>query len=107
VLSDRDAYVQRLPALDLSIERATERTPSRSAYYVFSGEEIMGSFRRLPDAQARFRELRESSGWTPPEREDDPQDRFEREKEANERYRQVEHWHRVSSRKGWFKGHRV
>jgi hypothetical protein len=96
-LTDRDSYIQRLPAVDLAIERATERTPDRSRYYVFRGKEVVGAFRRLPDAQACFREIRDSSGWKA----------LEREKAAQERYQQMEHWHRVSSRKGWFKGHRV
>lgn len=102
-LTDHDSYSQRLPDLELAIERATERTPDGSRYYVFRGEEIMGAFRRLADAQARSREVRDSSGWKPPERESDPVARLEREKAAHERYRQMEHWQRVSSRKGWFK----
>jgi hypothetical protein len=106
-LTDRDSYIQRLRAVDLAIERATERTPDRSRYYVFRGEEVVGAFRRLPDAQACFREIRDSSGWKAPEGERDPLERLEREKAAQERYQQMEHWHRVSSRKGWFKGHRV
>lgn len=102
-----DAYIQRLPALDLAIERATERTPDVTRYYVFHGEELVADFRRLPDAQARFREIRDASEWEPPERNSSPEDQLKREKDAHERFRQLEHWQRVSSRKGWFKGHRV
>jgi hypothetical protein len=107
VLTDRHSYIQRLPAVDLAIERATERTPDRSRYYVFRGDEVVGAFRRLPDAQGRFREIRDNSGWKAPERASDPVERLKREKAAQERHRQMEHWHRVSRRRGWFKGHRV
>jgi hypothetical protein len=96
-----------LPALDLAIERATERTPDATRYYVFRGEEVVAAFRRLPEAQARFREIRDASGWRPAERDSDSEERLKRENEARERFRQLEHWQRVSSRKGWFKGHRV
>lgn len=103
-----DNYIQRLPDLDLAIERAAERTPDSSRYHLFRGDEVVGSFRRLPEAQARFRELRDESGWKPPGAvARDPEERLQREREARERSNQAEHWHRVSSRRGWFKGHRV
>lgn len=100
-------YVQRLPAIGLAIERATDRTPDARRYHLYRRDELLGSFTKLADAQARFREARDESGWTAPERKADPSEALAREKEAGERYRQAEHWQRVSSRKGWFKGHRV
>ncbi len=106
-MAHQDAYIQRLPALDLAIERATERTPDTTRYYVYRGDEVVAAFPRLSQAQARFREIRDASGWRPPEPESDPEERLRRENEARERFRQLEHWQRVSSRKGWFKGHRV
>ena len=72
------------------------------------GEELVASLRRLPEAQSRYRELRDESGWQPPHAVDlDPEERLRREREAQERASQAEHWHRVKSRRGWFKGHRV
>ena len=101
------AYRQTLEGLELSIERDTERTPDRSRYHVFRKAELVDSYRRLSDAQARFKLLRDESGWQPPnDAQREGSEQLRREAEAQERLRQAEHWHRTSSRRGWFKGHR-
>lgn len=108
-MARNETYLQRLDGLDLTIERATQRTPDKTRYHVYRGPELLESYRRLPDAQARFRELREASGWRPPipQAALTPEERLQRARQAQERSAQVEHWHRVSGRRGWFKGHRV
>jgi hypothetical protein len=107
-MTDRTTYVQSLPGLDLTIERATDRTPDVVRYHVYRGGELVESYRRLPEAQARFRQLRDESGWQPPRLEHlDAEERMRREADARGRSAQIEHWHRVSNRRGWFKGHRV
>ncbi len=61
-----DTYVQRLEGLDLTIERATARTPDKRRYHVFLNGELKGSHVRLAAAQAEFKHLRDAAGWQPP-----------------------------------------
>lgn len=87
------SYVQRLPGVELTIEKATGRTPDTLHYHVFQGNQIVGSFRGLPRAQELFRELRDASGWTPPKAEDlPPEERLLREKAAKDRLDYLEYW---------------
>lgn len=86
-------YVQRLEGLDLSIERATHRTPDDQRYHVLRGATVVGSFRSLGAAQRSFRELRDASGWEPTPREElSPDERLRREKAAKDRLDYLDYW---------------
>lgn len=86
-------YVQRLDGLDLTIEKATERTPDRSRYHVFEDGRLIESFRSLASAQELFRRLRDDRGWVPRERLDlDPEEQMRRQKEAQDRLDYLEYW---------------
>lgn len=86
-------FVQRLEGLDLTVERATDRTPDRSRYHVLYRAKIVGSFRTLPEASALFRELRDGSGWSPPETQEvSGEERLRREREAKDRLDYLDYW---------------
>jgi hypothetical protein len=86
-------FVQRLEGLDLSIEKATERTPDRHRYHVFLEETLVDSFRGLPAAQERFRKLRDESGWKPPDREQlTAEEKLRRQQAAKDRLDYLEYW---------------
>jgi hypothetical protein len=88
-----ETYTQRLDAIALAIERATDRTPDAKQFHVFVGDELKGSFRRLPEAQKLFARLREESGWKPPPREQLPIDeQLARERELHQRSAYMEYW---------------
>lgn len=88
-----DRYVQRLDAIELAIERDTKRTPDTSHYHVFLGDELKGSFRKLPDAQKLFARLRDESDWKPPEREElSLSEQLTREREMHQRTAHLEYW---------------
>ncbi len=90
---EEDRYVQRLDAIDLAIERDSERAPDNQQYHVFLGDQLQGSFRKLPEAQKLFARLREESGWKPPEREELPlSERLAREREFHQRTAHLEYW---------------
>jgi hypothetical protein len=78
-----DSYRQFVPAIGLSIERCTSAVPSDGYYYVLNGGKIEGRFRTLKDAQRRYKELLEASGYRPPGLE---RAKVDPEKEAVERY---------------------
>jgi hypothetical protein len=88
-----DTYVQRLDAIGLAIERATDRTPDTKQYYVYKADELIGSFRRLPEAQKLFARLRKESGWKPRSKPDlSPQEMLSRERELHQRIAYMEYW---------------
>jgi hypothetical protein len=62
------AYVQRLPALGLSIEHRTERVPDDAGWYLMRGDERLGRFRSLKLAQSAYAEAIAQSRWKPPPR---------------------------------------
>ncbi|MGH9322916.1 MAG: hypothetical protein ACRD3V_23900 [Vicinamibacteria bacterium] len=86
-------YTQRLPGIELSIERGTERTPDASGFHVFQDDEIVGSFRKLADAQKLFVRLRDESGWKPPERSESvAAEVIARDRELSDRMAYIEYW---------------
>jgi hypothetical protein len=89
-----ETYRQQLPNLDLAVERATERTPDENQFHVFYRGELVGSHKKLLAAQAQFKQLRDESGWTPPERKDDltPEQKLARERELYQRSVYLEYW---------------
>ncbi len=89
-----EPYRQQLPAIDLSIEQATDRTPDAKLFYVFYRGDEVGRHRRLQAAQEQFKQLRTDSGWTPPERVDDrtPAQKIADEREAVQASAFAEYW---------------
>lgn len=93
-----DRYVQRLPGVDVTLERATERTPDKTRYHVFDGDRLVASYKRVKDAQAVFREVALKRGWRPTEpTEKDAGDILAREKEARDRAAYEEYWGSATS----------
>jgi hypothetical protein len=98
--SRSDVYTQRLPALDLAIERNTPAVPTDGQFYVVRDGEILGRFRSLKAAKARWDAEIATSGWRPPEAPTlTPDEMRARDKAARERQEKAEHWHRVSRRR--------
>ena len=60
-----ERYRQGVPALDLYIERATERVPADGRYHVVVGDVVAGSFRSLRGAQLCYRRQQELLGFVP------------------------------------------
>ena len=60
-------YRQSMPSVGLSIERCTEAVPPDGYYYILSKGSILGRFKGLKQAQARYRELLKANGYTPPQ----------------------------------------
>ncbi len=88
-----DTYKQQLAGLNLTIERATDRTPDRRQFHVFYNDELKGSFKKLPEAQRLFARLRDESGWKPPEKEKlSPEEQLVREREMHQRVAHLEYW---------------
>jgi len=58
-------FKQAILDLELSIERATERTPEPSKYYVFHKGTMAGFFHTLKAAQARYKQIVDESGFKP------------------------------------------
>ena len=59
-------YRQSIPAIHLSLERATENVPNDGWFYVLLRDEIKGRFRTKSEALALYRTLLSESGYTPP-----------------------------------------
>ncbi len=96
-------YRQTIPALDLSIERATGSVPDDGKFHVLRQGETIASFRALKSAQAVFRNVVQESGYRPV-----PQDpgkspseiMTDRYMEAKDLYWADSHRHRPSGGKG-------
>ena len=92
-----DPYVQRLPDFDIALEQATERTPDKAGYHIFVGDRLVGSFRRMKDAQAAFRRAAAEAGWEPRATERDPLEMLARERAARDRAAYEDYWDSASS----------
>jgi hypothetical protein len=92
-----DSYVQRLQDFDISLESATERTPDRTQYHVFVGDQLVGSFKRIKDAQTAFRQAATDAGWRPSSKERDPGEILAREREAQDRAAYEDYWGSATS----------
>src|SRR3972149_8625332 len=58
-------YRQAIPAIGLSLERATDRVPKDGFFYVLLDGEIKGRFRTKSKALSLYRALLEQSGHQP------------------------------------------
>jgi hypothetical protein len=95
-----DVYTQRLPALDLAIERNTRAVPPDGHFYVTRDGATLGRFRSLKAAKARWDAEITDSGWKPAEsRPLTAAEMLARDKAARERQEKAEHWDRVSRRR--------
>lgn len=65
-------YVQRLAALELSLERYTADVPQDGAYYLLRAGEQVGRYRSLKGAQEAWEQAKADAGYEPPRREIDP-----------------------------------
>jgi hypothetical protein len=96
-----DQYVQRLPALGLSIERNTPAVPPDGRWHLIRDDVELDTFRTLKAAQEAWRELIAASGWTPPKAEErSAAEMLEAERWARDRDARNEYWH-SGRRKAW------
>lgn len=88
-----DPYVQSLPGIELTIEQATDRTPDAKLFHIFHDGELVGSHRKLANAQEQFKALRDESGWKPPAKPElTPEEMIIRERETHQRLAHLEYW---------------
>src|SRR5207248_3072127 len=84
-MSDQ-SYRQHLPALDLAIERNTEKVPGDGWYYVLRKGEALGRYRGLKAAKAAWQAELDAEGWVPPQRPDlSAEEKLRRDKLERER----------------------
>lgn len=82
-----------MPGLDLTIERATERTPDTRNFHLFLNGELVESFKKLDAAQREFRRMRDESGWKPePKPELSAAEKLARDRELTQRTAYMEYW---------------
>jgi hypothetical protein len=93
-----EPYVQRLPDLELSIERNSPRTPPDDWFYVIRSGSVVDRFRTLAKARNLWNSIVEESGWTSKPRKLTPAEMLARETAARERFEKEEHWTRVRRR---------
>ena len=60
-----ELYRQAIPAIGLSLERATDRVPEDGFFYVLLKGEIKGRFRTKSKALSLYKSLLEQSGHKP------------------------------------------
>src|SRR5947209_6318981 len=61
---------QGIPAVNIFLERDTDRTPDRTKYYVFSGSEILAAYKSKRRALQIYKEAVAASGYMPPKTEE-------------------------------------
>lgn len=99
----KDAYIQRLPALELSIERYTDSVPADGWWYLLRAGETIGRFRSRQQATAAWAEVIATSGWRPEKTAVDPKALLVREATMRENERWHEYWgssHKFRARGG-------
>ena len=90
----RDDYVQRLPALRLSIERNTPAVPADGRWHLIRNGAEIKSYGSLKAAQEAWRQIVAESGWTPPQVDQrSPSEIREAERRAQDRDARNEYWH--------------
>lgn len=96
-----DRYVQRLPALGLSIERNTEAVPPDGRWHLLRDGVEIGCFRSRTAAQDAWREIVDTSGWKPPAKDvRSSEEMLAAERAARDRDARNEYWH-SGRRKAW------
>ena len=82
-MGNEGTYRHYIPALDLSIERYTNRVPNDGRYHIVYKGNTVDSFRSKKIAEQRFYQLVEESGYKPDTPEAKPLDPSQ---EALDRY---------------------
>lgn len=62
-------YRQGIPDIKLYIEQDTENTPEPKKYFVLHEGRIVGDFGTLKAAKKRYDEIKNETGYEPPQRE--------------------------------------
>jgi hypothetical protein len=88
----KDAFVQRLPALGLTLERYTAAVPPDGYWYITRENEIVGRYRNRKAAKEAWDQIVADSGWKPPKIERDPREMMVREATMRENERFQEYW---------------
>jgi len=89
-----DQYVQRLPALGLSIERNTPAVPLDGRWHLIRDGVEIDSYRSLTAAQEAWRQIVAASDWTPPQADQrSPSEILDAERWARDRDARNEYWH--------------
>jgi hypothetical protein len=89
-----DRYVQRLPALGLSLERATPAVPADGYFYLLRDGIVLKRARSLKAAQEAWREVVDASGWKPPKAQGrTPKAMLDADRAARDRDARNEYWH--------------
>jgi hypothetical protein len=94
-----ESYSQRLPELELAIERNTPAVPEDDAFYLIRAGEIQGRYRTLQAAKEAWREVLEEAGWQPKGRKLSSEEMLARDKRAREAFEKAEHWTKVRGRR--------
>ncbi len=58
---------QGIPATGISLERATDRTPEPTQFYLFQHETLLASFANRRKAEQAYHDAIAASGYQPPE----------------------------------------
>ena len=98
-----ELYRQAIPAIGLSLERATDRVPKDGFFYVLLDGEIKGRFRTKSKALSLYRSLLEQSGHKPQPIQvsvDSTRENVERYLDELESYWSDSHTHRKRGGKG-------
>ena len=98
-----ELYRQAIPAIGLSLERATDRVPKDGSFYVLLDGEIKGRFRTKSKALSLYRSLLEQSGHKPQPIQvsvDSTRENVERYLDELESYWSDSHTHRKRGGKG-------
>ena len=96
-------YRQAIPAIGLSLERATDRVPKDGFFYVLLDGEIKGRFRTKSKALSLYRALLKQSGHKPQPVQvsvDAARENVERYLDELESYWSDSHTHRKRGGKG-------
>lgn len=89
-----DDYIQRLPALQLSLERNTPTVPSDGHWYLLHDGKVLDRFRSRPAAQRAWQQFIDASGWKPAKTFDrTPEEMMAIERAARDRDARNEYWH--------------
>jgi hypothetical protein len=93
LVPDVERYRQGVPAIDLYIERGTERVPMDRRYHVLETGQLVGSFRGLRAAQRCYQERLAALNYVP-ERADTPstEEQLRRENLERDLLRSASYW---------------
>ncbi len=86
-------YKQGVPAIDLFIERDTERVPCDHRYHVVERGAVVASFRTLRAAQRRYQERLQALNYTPaPAEQVSVDERLRKENLERDLLRSASYW---------------